>query len=239
MARRRGARSLIRSALAGAAIVAGAGAGTLSAPVQAEEPEAEGTYAVELIVFRQWEQGGRHAERWPSRVPPPRFPRWQVPDGCDAPAASAGGEVAMRCLPPQQRGLRSHWDRLSRAEAYQPLYHLAWRQPGLREDHAVAVPVPLYWRPDPEALAPGAEASAPTARPPVYGLVRIYRERYLHVITDLRLQRVATGQEPEAEELLRAPEHRMTQHRRMRSGELHYLDHPAIGVLVRITELED
>ncbi len=148
MARRRGARSLIRSALAGAAIVAGAGAGTLSAPVQAEEPEAEGTYAVELIVFRQWEQGGRHAERWPSRVPPPRFPRWQVPDGCDAPAASAGGEVAMRCLPPQQRGLRSHWDRLSRAEAYQPLYHLAWRQPGLREDHAVAVPVPLYWRPD-------------------------------------------------------------------------------------------
>ncbi len=31
----------------------------------------------------------------------------------------------------------------------------------------------------------------------------------------------------------------MTQHRRMRSGELHYLDHPAIGVLVRNTDLED
>ncbi len=55
---------------------------------------------------------------------------------------------------------------------------------------------------------------------PVNGLIRIGLGRYLHVYSYLALN----GRYEEA-------------HRRMRSGELHYLDNPGYGILVKITPL--
>ena len=60
---------------------------------------------------------------------------------------------------------------------------------------------------------------------PVTGLVRISLGRYLHIDTDLAI-RSGTGDN--------ATLIRNQDHRRMRSGELHYLDHPAYGILVVI-----
>lgn len=57
---------------------------------------------------------------------------------------------------------------------------------------------------------------------PVSGLVRVGLGRFLHIDTDLALH--SGGR------VIRAVDHR-----RLRSGELHYLDHPAFGILVRIT----
>jgi len=59
---------------------------------------------------------------------------------------------------------------------------------------------------------------------PVYGTVRVSRGRYLHVDLDL-LYRDGDG------------EYRFRSHRRMRSNEIHYLDHPMFGVLILITPL--
>ncbi len=53
------------------------------------------------------------------------------------------------------------------------------------------------------------------------GQIKIYRERFLHAYPQLRL----------------APDWVFEQSRRMRSGEQHYLDHPAMGVIVRIDEV--
>jgi hypothetical protein len=60
---------------------------------------------------------------------------------------------------------------------------------------------------------------------PVYGLVRISLGRFLHIDTDLALQ---TGQGDNTTLI------HSVDHRRMRSNELHYLDHPAFGMLVLI-----
>ena len=49
------------------------------------------------------------------------------------------------------------------------------------------------------------------------------RGRYLHLDTDLVLRDAVSAQP-----------YRIRLHRRLRSEELHHLDHPAIGVLVRI-----
>lgn len=62
----------------------------------------------------------------------------------------------------------------------------------------------------------------------VRGLIRISLGRYLHVDTDLALR---TGQGDSG-----AMIHSVGQ-RRMRSGEVHYLDHPAFGILMIITPL--
>ncbi|MGB5614584.1 MAG: CsiV family protein, partial [Sedimenticolaceae bacterium] len=54
------------------------------------------------------------------------------------------------------------------------------------------------------------------------GLIRVTRGRYLHLDTDLVLIDSNTGQP-----------YRIKLHRRMRSDELHYVDHPRLGILIR------
>lgn len=221
-------------------------------------------YEVELIVFRQWELGGSDAERWPGRTPEPHYPVWQVPADCegisepetdtdtydaaldaleqemeddeiDSPAEIAPRD-ALRCLPEDRRRLTREWDELRSSGDYRPLYHLAWEQPGYAEADSVAIPVPLYWQPRPSEQALGIEPAPPRLEPMVYGLIRIYRERFLHAVVDLRFQRFGSGFDVEPEELLRAPVHVMREARRMRSSQLHYIDHPALGILIEIRE---
>jgi hypothetical protein len=54
------------------------------------------------------------------------------------------------------------------------------------------------------------------------GLIRVTRGRYLHLETDLLLYDANSGRP-----------HRIQLHRRMRSGELHYVDHPRLGILIQ------
>ena len=54
------------------------------------------------------------------------------------------------------------------------------------------------------------------------GLIRVTRGRYLHLETDLLLNDASSAQP-----------YRIQLHRRMRSGELHYVDHPKLGILVQ------
>lgn len=54
------------------------------------------------------------------------------------------------------------------------------------------------------------------------GLIRMSQGRYLHLDTDLILRDVVSSQP-----------YRIKLHRRMRSDELHYVDHPRLGILIR------
>lgn len=58
------------------------------------------------------------------------------------------------------------------------------------------------------------------------GLVRISRGRFLHLETDLLL---TTDQDQD---------YRIQLHRRMRGDELHYVDHPKIGILIRTARVQ-
>lgn len=58
------------------------------------------------------------------------------------------------------------------------------------------------------------------------GLVRVSQGRYLHLDTDLLLRDAMTAQP-----------YRIKLHRRMRSNELHYVDHPRLGILIRAKRL--
>lgn len=58
------------------------------------------------------------------------------------------------------------------------------------------------------------------------GLVRLTRGRFLHLDTDLLLRDPNSSQP-----------YRVQLNRRMRSNELHYLDHPKLGIIFRATRL--
>ena len=102
----------------------------------------------------------------------------------------------------------------------------------------------------------------------VSGSMYFYRSRFLHLITDLTVQHwqsIETNSETEQTMKVR-PNHatgnqhivpsrysspvtafdsvplraaKIEQSRRMRSNELHYIDHPLLGILVRIIPLEE
>lgn len=224
-------------------------------------------YEVEVIVFRQWEAGGGDAERWPTLPPAPQASRLTQ---LAAPESSAGTPFAR--LPADQLKLRGVYDALAKAGQYEPLLHLGWRQPGLSEADAPAVAVPPGWQPPAAADGP-AGATAPggtmasAAPPELRGLIKVYRERFLHAQVALhyggrdavpgasdREAASPAAVAPPAEgisvtgnvgsvaapsaETPAEPVYVHQQSRRMRSGELHYLDHPVLGVLVQVRPVE-
>lgn len=191
-------------------------------------------YHVEVIIFEQHEMGGRDAERWLDKAADPIAPRIQpLADATDA-------WEPFSALPRDQLRLRAHHDRLEAAEAYRPLMHLAWRQHGLSAEDSIAVPIPNDWEPREVDLFSSLTGLTSLDEPPLYGYLRVYRERFLHLVTDLRYRRPPTIDAAERYAYLEGtdPVFVMQQRRRMRSGELHYLDHPVLGILARITPVD-
>jgi hypothetical protein len=75
------------------------------------------------------------------------------------------------------------------------------------------------------------------------GTVRVHLSRFLHITLDLTLERPGSAADAGVptqfgdglNELTLAPRYHLKATRSARSGELHYFDHPAFGVLVRVT----
>jgi hypothetical protein len=113
-------------------------------------------------------------------------------------------------------------------DAYEPLLHTGWVQPGLAE--ADGRPFDLG---QVGALNP-------------HGTVHVFLSRFLHVTLDLTFEGQPAAVDPAAPnaaaspgdglaEVVLAPRYHLAATRNVRSGELHYFDHPAFGVLVRVT----
>ncbi len=230
-------------------------------------------YTVELIVFEHLNPEALEEEQWPDD---PGFPSLEnaVELSVSSPLLDeemARGAMDLAPTPhafvllhPDEHTLKPVRRRLARLKQYHPLLHIAWRQPGFSKKESIAV----HLRGDTHHTGNSANAvelEAPATEdaflgplsniPPVEGTARLYRARYLHMITDIRYFRpeqgevsggvftaVSTGEEAGLGEDL--PEDvqptlfRLTENRRMRSKELHYLDHPLFGMLIQVTPYE-
>jgi hypothetical protein len=65
------------------------------------------------------------------------------------------------------------------------------------------------------------------------GVIRFYMSRYLHLDVDLLYRQVAPAGSASGEVV-----YRLTEQRKVRSQEVHYFDHPKLGVLVRVMPVE-
>jgi len=98
---------------------------------------------------------------------------------------------------------------LERAGQYRVLVHQRWRQAA--EEKSATKPV---WLRNPDGQMEGS--------------FRFYMSRFLHVDLDLIL-REKSGDAA-------GVNYRLAEHRRVKTQELQYFDHPKLGVLVRITQ---
>ena len=200
-------------------------------------------YAVEVVIFRHWEAPGEDAEFWPRRPPPIAQSVMQhlrtlgpVASGADAPAFSR--------LPDTELQLAGIDQRLERSKDYEVLLHVGWRQPGFGPASAPAVVLPLNWTPP--ALPRVTVSPTDAARgqnpfgyvPPgtrLWGTLRLLRRRYLHFQVDLRFRRGGASSALAGDDAVMI--YPMIESRRMRAGEIHYLDHPVLGILVQARRL--
>lgn len=119
----------------------------------------------------------------------------------------SAAETSFPKLPPERFKLSSIYDALKRNRNYQSVAHIGWTQPAAGRDTARFVSL--------DAL--GLDSG-------LTGRAALARGRYLHLTLDMALQ-------PPGE----TTRYVLKQTRRMRSTEIHYIDHPRFGVVALIT----
>lgn len=142
------------------------------------------------------------------------------PDAQLAPARGTVHAGEFTALPAGAYQLNNIQGGLAAARGYHVLFHRAWRQPAYDRARAVGYPV--------HTPAAGRHGS-------VSGTVTLLKERYLHLDVDLRMTTGAAVTAPYADSPGSAPVYRLSERRRIRSGELHYFDHPRFGMIARVT----
>ncbi|MCY3641084.1 MAG: CsiV family protein [Gammaproteobacteria bacterium] len=153
--------------------------------------------------------------------PPPIDPRLSPHPLLNLLGAAARQQEAQRrdsyrWLPTQTHVLKTEARRLRNAEGLDIIWHGRWMQP-----------VPSRSAGEPLMLA----SQAAPSRGQLSGTLQVTLGRYLHFDARLWLE------QPTHSPAAAAPYMQLRQARTMRSGELHYLDHPRMGVLVRIDPL--
>ena len=224
-----------------AVLLTGMAASTCAQEPLAAEPAPIPRYEVEIIVFvnrsfdpteERFEQALdglrnyagdtlREAPVFDETTFPPPEPQ-AAPLPIDPAAAQRAEALRVRPLRPEELKLGSEYRRLAAISAYQPLLHAGWVQPGLPEADSKEFDLGVLGVLNPR------------------GTVRVHLSRFLHITLDLTYQAdglatPAFGTSDGLDEVALAPRYRMKTTRSARSGELHYFDHPAFGVLVRVT----
>jgi hypothetical protein len=228
----------MRRILALALAACAAAAFAQAPPAPATDPTPR--YEVEIIVFahRDFDPAEERFDEAPQRFDqddattlrdapvfdettfdPPALPAPLEPaDPLEAARAEA---LQVRPLAPEELKLGTEYRKLRAISAYAPVLHAGWVQPGLPEADAMPFDLKTLGVLNPR------------------GTVRVDLSRFLHITLDLTYQAPSAGPTAGAndglDEIALAPQYHLSATRIVRSGELHYFDHPAFGVLVRVT----
>jgi len=221
-------------------------------------------YEIEVIVFKFNDSRSAGNEIWPDLVEPVSVENsielhnnysFTLTPGVD----TKGYYYAK--LPEDKYRLSDELGKLTASKEYEVLYHSAWIQPGLDKENAESIHIksngiivnPSMLNP----IAPAPVNNLLVANNPLItgqnkvttddaildGLIKVELGRYLHIHFDLKYQRdLAPGQGILNANLINTYKqlkyYPVQTHRRMRSKEVHYIDHPLIGILVLATPFE-
>lgn len=169
------------------------------------QEQVENWYTVEVISFSR-AQSDSVGENWLSKVDETGLVMPQV-----SPAS-----LELPKVPSAEWQLARHAYSIGRSPGIKIRSHQAWRQPGL-----------------PRAQAPWVALD--TGGPGLGGSIRISLSRFLHAEVDIRvINPDANNSLASLDGLTQPTLVSFRESRRMRLEEIHYLDHPLAGVLVRI-----
>lgn len=185
---------------------------------QANPPKVQ----VEVIIFQSLALRGWTEEYWPDFDGITSTLGTKRLDGIDGYA---------QLIEKDKFNLLEEVSKMTTDRGYDVLAHIAWQQP--LESNDSASPILL----DPAIQMRRADSS------PLLGKIRVYQERFIHAEVYLEIdrqipnrirERFANHQQIPLEWLLDSWRFKIDESRRVRYGQLHYLDHPIFGVLIQI-----
>ena len=210
-------------------------------------PAAAGLHAVEVVVFARLNPGAGGGELLGKDVRPLNLTGAVLPGAAlaasraalpTAPKAETYAVVGRGGAPPRAPRRLDGQARLLEANVdFRVLYHEAWVQEVDTRSNSIPVRVS-------DAAAPVPDNSDPILRTgELDGTVRVYRGRYYQV--DVALEHRPRGAYARPADPYAPPPaypetstvYVIDQHRRIKTGETHYFDHPRFGVLLRIDPL--
>jgi hypothetical protein len=218
----------------------------------AEEPRM---FRVEMVLVSHTDRNAIRSEVWQSGT----VPRLEKALELGTPG-DAESEQQFRDVSGTPFGLRGMVTRLEQSPLFEVIASYAWEQPGLPHEQALPVrirsgrllghvaPAPEQPLSEPWHLMQVMERAprAPQDLDLLYevdGTVTLSLARFLHLQTDLLYRRATNERLPgdhvrtvEGREFV---ETYVSERRRMRSRETHYLDHPMLGIIVEVTPVEN
>ena len=222
-----------------------------------EEPEIR-RYAVEIIIFRYAQDVAAGSEEFLPDEPeePVEDDAIEILEDLEVPEPVEEDpllveeepeplpDIEMVLIEEEDYELVELFEQLERLDAYEPLMHFGWSQATWPEEQTAPIPLALFGLP-PEGLE---------------GTLTLYLSRYLHLVVDLALQKSAATDEESlpppveyadgryGDDYWYDPEEalqdlpvffRIQENRIVRNGELRYFDHPKLGVLAKVTRVEE
>lgn len=193
---------------------------------------ADGLYQVEIIVFARDSAEAESEENW-SKHPNLRYPAQTI-----VLQASNGSSAAYQLLPAEMLQLKGEAGAIEQRRSMRVLAHQAWLQP--LEDPARAKSI---------FISGGKQFGAHRE---LEGTLTVGVEHFVRTDANLWLSRFVSGGDGEklppppiidsaigASEFTASQTVVLQEQRKMRSAELHYFDHPKIGLVMLVTRKEE
>jgi|GEM_PF-1823528 len=216
-------------------------------------------YSVEVILFEHLDDDGLESEYWESDPGLPDYQETSNRLGIDTLSAQAFPAQPYRLISYDNRRLRRYYNSLKSSRRYRPIFFKGWTMPvqNNRKKQTLYLEIPRE-----SAANRDVSAGFGSSTPMLEGTLKITVGRFLHVHTDFLYRRnvkvpvieatapldspittelgapdtvvsdaVASAQTPTTY-VTELRSFKVNAHRRMRSKKIHYIDHPAIGMLV-------
>lgn len=202
-------------------------------------------YAIEIILFANKDGFQQNAEQinFNHIIPAPN-------DGLDL--DSANNDSQWQAIPKEDYILNNVAEKLKRSSNYRILKHFAWRQPVVEKQDSQAISIkagrdftsqyPEHAYRQVEFSDTASNRSRSSKVLELDGIINIVITRHIHLYSDLvyRLPRtIPTGIGDALNRGQALVDYSIQSHRRMRSRELHYIDHPLVGILIEATPIEE
>ena len=220
-------------------------------------------YDVEIVIIENLSDESKNSEIWPLQVnltQPEKTVQLGQPVLSDWLPADVDLKSSYKLLNASTFQLTNEVKKISESTTQRVIFHTAWRQPGLDKKLAL----PIYFKQEIPAAPVVENENNPTqgseeesslavkTTPSILeGILRVTLARYLHLEAELTYKNkmpeiensdntfLVLDNESERSELdKQSVIHFKQKRRRIRSTELHYLDHPALGILIRIMPYE-
>ena len=212
-------------------------------------------YNIEIVIFEDSSDRYLNSEQWPVIHHPE-----QTLSGTTATPetdifTNAEKEIETKITPadyPENNSvthntsntLADHVEKLNRSSRYNVLLHQSWQQTGLSNNDAFNIKVDTTKENNVDNKAASlfnsgnqiSKIDNNEIKSNLKGTLKLILGRYLHIHTDLLYQRPKKNYSSSSPILHGSMfnEFEIKSQRRMRSKELHYIDHPLIGILILI-----